>query len=233
MKIFSLTALAFLAFTTLCAAQDVKAPDFGTLTVQGTGRIEAVPDQAEIAMGVETQGNQVAEAMQANAAAMRAMLEEAVRSGIDKRDMRTSTLSLQPVYTSADSGRSAPRISGYRATNTVTLKVRDISKLGDVISAVTKNGANQISSLNFLISNEETKRQEARIKAVQDAKAKAELFAKEAGMRLGMVQEISEDGSVPVFMGKSEHRAMAASVPIEPGVQGIDAQVRMVWRLLP
>jgi uncharacterized protein len=230
-KLIGLTGLAFCALTTFSFAQDSKA-EYGTLTLQGIGRVEAEPDQADITIGVETQNNQPAEALNTNAAAMRAILDEAGRGGIDKRDMRTSSLNLQPLYTSSDSGRSPPKVTGYRATNAVTLRVRDLNKLGDVISAVTKNGANQINGLTFSVSGEDAKRQEARIKAVQDAKARAEVLAREAGIRLGLVQEIEETSS-PVFMGRNDHRALAASVPVEPGMQGIEVQVRIVWRLVP
>src|SRR5207244_4586342 len=113
-------------------------------------------------------------------------------AGIDEKDYQTSRLSLQPQYAPAGLNRTAPQITGYRAGNRVTIKVRDVTKVANVIDTLVGAGANEIGGINFIVSQASKLLDEAREKAVADARRKAEIYAKAAGVPLGHTRGISE-----------------------------------------
>jgi uncharacterized protein len=212
------------------SAQTVPAR---TLNIAGNAEVHAVPDAAIVSTGVVSESETAAAALKANSTALARVIDAIRSSGVEPKDLQTSGLSLEPRYYRPDkpSATDRPRIIGYTAANEVTLRVRDLGKLGDLIDKVTVAGANRIEGIGFIVSNQESLLEEARRKAVADAKDKADLYARAAGFTLGKVMSLTEE-SVP-SPRPMVARAMAASapVPVEAGEMTLSVRVRVVWSL--
>jgi uncharacterized protein YggE len=199
-----------------------------TITVTGTGTVQAPPDLATLMIGVTTQGDTAAAALASNSAAGEAVIARLTASGIEARDMQTSNLSINPNWTSFD-GSSAPTISGYVATNVLTVRVRALDGLGKVLDAAVADGANTLNGLTFGLSAPEPQLNEARKAAVADARARAELLVAAAGMKLGKVLTITEGGAwtdpQPMF------RDVAAAPPVAGGELAMTANVTVQYEM--
>jgi uncharacterized protein YggE len=228
----ALIAALFLA-TSPAAAQTVPAR---TLNIAGSAEAHAVPDVALVSTGVVTESDTAAAALKANNAALAKVLD-AIRSfGVEAKDLQTSALSLEARYYRPDkpSATDRPRIIGYTAANGVTVRVRDLAKLGDLLDKVVVAGANRIDGIEFIVSNHDGLLEEARRKAVADAKDKADLYARAAGFTLGKVMSLTEESvpAVPRPMGRAMAVASgAAAVPVEAGEMTLSVRVRVVWSL--
>lgn len=201
-----------------------------TITVMGTGAVNVVPDMAEMNLGVVQVAPDAAEAVDAMSAAMQAVIGRVASAGIDAADVQTGGLQLNPRYESGSlNGRA--QINGYEASSTISVKVRDLALLGDVVGAAVGEGANQFHGLSFDVAARDALTDEARKVAVADAVAKAELYAQAAGVALGDVITIAEPGQGggggPVMM---EAMAMR-SVPVAAGEISISADVVMVFAI--
>src|SRR5262249_10243859 len=163
--------------------------------------------------GVTTQAKTARDASDNNNKAMAAVLAALKGAGIADADIRTSRLSLQPQFSPVRSGADAPTIIGYHASNTVTVRVRDIAKVADTIDALLAAGANEIGGVNFLVSNASKWLDEARPKAIADARRKAEIYAKAAGVSLGAPLSISEESGVGPIAPRGFATGMAAAAP--------------------
>lgn len=229
------SALAAYAMIALAPAPTVAQEEtIAQLSVSGRGEAVAVPDMATINLGVTAQEATAAEALDATSKVAARIIARLEAFEIAARDVQTSGLSLQPVYTryDRDNGRP-PEITGFRASNQVTVRVRDLDILGDVLGAVTGDGANSLDGLSFGVTEEEPLLDEARRDAVADARRKAELYAEAAGVSLGRVLSISEQGGGrPVPMPMAEMRMAADSVPIAQGETGFSAQVSLVFEII-
>ncbi len=150
-------------------------------------------------------------------------------AGIAAKDIQTKTLNMEPRYTQPKDGRAAT-INGYRVLNQVRLTVRDVKRLGEILDQAIALGANQINSIAFDVSKMETLKDEARKQAMENARRRAELYAKAAGGELGPVLRIAEKlGDLqPVFDGRM---AMRASVPIEAGTRDLEVEVHVTYAL--
>jgi uncharacterized protein YggE len=212
------------------SAQTVPAR---TLNIAGNAEVHAVPDAALVSTGVVSESETAAAALKANSAALAKVIDAIRASGVEPKDLQTSGLSLEARYYRPEkpSATDRPRIIGYTAANEVTLRVRDLGKLGDLIDKVTVAGANRIEGIGFIVSNQESLLEEARRKAVADAKDKADLYARAAGFTLGKVMSLTEE-SVP-SPRPMVARAMAAfaPVPVEAGEMTLSVRVRVVWSL--
>lgn len=201
------------------------------ITVSGSAQVEAVPDLATVSAGVETRAATAAEALAANSEAMTAVFAALEAAKIDRRDFQTSQLNLNPVYEDSPDGRTAPKVTGYEASNMVTVKVRDVASLGTIIDAVTRSGANRLFGVGFEVSDPKTALDDAREKAVADARGKAELFARAAGVGLGALLSLQEGGGgggpVPMF-ARAE---MAAAPPVSAGTVTLSAEVQAVYAI--
>ena len=187
------------------------------------------PDQAQIDGGVTSDAKTAREASDANNAAMGKVLLALKGAGIEEKDYQTSRLSLQPQYAPNRTGTSP--IIGYRASNRVTIKVRDVTKVANVIDMLVGAGANDIGGINFIVSQASKLLDEAREKAVADARRKAEIYAKAAGVTLGEPLSISEEGApAPVFRGKMA-APMAAGAPVAPGEETLSVTVSVSWAI--
>ena len=203
-----------------------------TISVTGTGSVEAAPDMATLMIGVTTQAETAAEALAANTEATNAVIARLTASGVAARDMQTSNLSINPNWTGYDSASvTGPVISGYVATNMLTIRVRQLDGLGAVLDAAVADGANTLNGLSFGLADPEPALNEARKEAVADARARAELLATAAGVKLGGILSISETQaySEPVPMFRAD--ASAAPVPVAGGELGLSANVTILYKI--
>ena len=211
-------------FAAPALAQTVPPP---AISVTGEATVSVAPDQAQIDGGVTSDAKTAREASDANNAAMGKVLLALKGAGIDEKDFQTSRLSLQPQYAPNRSGPSP--IVGYRAANRVTIRVRDVTKVASVIDVLVGAGANDIGGINFTVSQPSKHLDEAREKAVADARRKAEIFARAAGVTLGEPLSISEEGApTPMFRGKMA-APMAAGAQVAPGEETLSVSVGVTW----
>jgi uncharacterized protein YggE len=222
---------AALAATLLAApalAQTALPP---MITVSGEATVSVAPDQAQIEAGVASDAKSAREASEANNAAMSKVLLALKGAGIAEKDYQTSRLSLQPQYAPNRSGPSP--IVGYRASNRVTVRIREVGKLASVIDVLVGAGANDIGGINFTVSNASKLLDEARERAVADARRKAEIYAKAAGVALGAPLSISEEGAPgPVlYRAKVASAGMAISAPVAQGEETLQVNVSVSWAI--
>ncbi|MGR3343958.1 MAG: SIMPL domain-containing protein [Paracoccaceae bacterium] len=226
--------LVFLA-TFVCLALPVRAEDaHRTLTVSGRGEVVTAPDMATVSMGVETSDITARGAMEANAAVMAKLIAAIRDKSIQARDIRTSALSLAPQWElRRNASNDEPRIIGYTAGNTVTIRIRDLASVGPILDAVIRSGANRIHSISFGLQDSSEVLDQTRALAVSDALRKASLFADAAGVKVGRVLSISEsDAGMPMPRGMSLAQAeMAIAVPVEAGELSLTAQVQVVMEI--
>jgi uncharacterized protein YggE len=228
-------SLAALAFAAAPAVAENLPP---AITVSGEANVSVAPDLAQVDGGVTSEAKTAREASEANNAAMGKVLLALKGAGIDEKDYQTSRLSLQPQYAQTGPNRSGPpQISGYRAANRVTIKVRDVTKVANVIDTLVGAGANEIGSINFIVTQASKALDEARTKAVADARRKAEIYAKAAGVTLGEPIGIAEEGasSPPVFRARAVAAPMAgnAPTPVAPGEELLSITVNVTWAIKP
>lgn len=226
--------LSLFATVLLLAGPAVAADMPATISVTGEGRIEAAPDMATISLGVTTEAATAGAAMAANSDGVRAVIERLKATGIEDRDVQTSGLSLGPRYDYGRSDGAPPTIVGYTASNMVTVRVRALDTLGSVLDGVVSDGANTLNGLSFGIAEDGEVIDEARRRAVAEARHKAELYADAAGVALGRVISISEPGgySPPMPMAMAEASfAKGGDVPVAPGEVSFAATVTMVYEI--
>ena len=192
--------------------------------------MSVAPDQAQIDGGVTSDAKTAREASEANNAAMGKVLLALKGAGIEEKDYQTSRLSLQPQFARRTAPGPQP-ITGYRASNRVTVRVRDVTKVANVIDVLVGAGANEIGGINFMVSQASKHLDEAREKAIADARRKAEIYAKAAGVTLGEPLSISEEGApAPVFRGKMA-APMAAGAPVAQGEETLSVTVSVSWAI--
>jgi len=222
-------AIAFFLFAAPALAQ-TPAGFSPAISVTGEASISVPPVFSSIDAGVATDAKSAREASEANNAAM-AKVQAALKAvNIDAKDIQTSRLSLQPQYAPNHSGPSP--IVGYRASNRVTVRIRDVGKVAGVIDTLVGAGANDIGNVSFEVSQASKLLDEAREKAVADARRKAEIYAKAAGVTLGVPLSISEEGAPPpVYRAKMMQGApmAAAPTPIAQGEETLSVSVSVTW----
>ncbi len=228
----TLAVVLMVACAPLFAAQAAAQSDFSpAISVTGEASISVPPDLAQLDAGVASDGKTAREASEANNTAMAKVLAAVKTAGIEDKDVQTSRLSLQPQYAPNRSGPSS--ITGYRASNRVTVKLHDVGKVASVIDALVGAGANDIGNVNFTVSNASALLDQAREKALADARRKAEIYAKAAGVTLGAPLSIAEEGApTPVFRAKmmpASPMAMAAPTPIAQGEETLSVSVAVSW----
>jgi hypothetical protein len=225
-------SFAAATFAGLLLAAPVQAETLPPMiSVTGEATISVAPDLAQIDGGVTTEAKTAREASEANNAAMGKVLQALKAAGIAEKDFQTSRLSLQPQYAQNRPGPAV--IVGYRASNRVTIRLRDVTKAANVIDTLVGAGANDIGGINFMVSQPSKHLDEAREQAVADARRKAEIYAKAAGVTLGAPLSISEEGAPgPVFRGKMA-APMAAAAPVAQGEETLAVTVNVSWAIKP
>ncbi len=228
-------ALALLLAVPAGALLAGAAAAAGKITVTGQGMVPAAPDMATIMLGATSQAETAKAAMADNSAAVAAILAQLKAAGIEDRDIQTSGLSLNPQfdYNKASDG-TMPEILGYIASNNVTVRVRALEGLGVVLDQVIAEGANTFNGLTFGLASPEPVMDEARKLAVADARRKAELYAAAAGVRLGPVLTIAENGGyaepAPMFR-MAAVSASGGAVPVASGEIGVTASVTIEYEV--
>jgi uncharacterized protein YggE len=203
------------------------------ISVTGEATLAVAPDQAQVDGGVTSDGKTAREASETNNAAMGKVLLALKAAGLAEKDIQTSRLSLQPQYPPNRSGPSP--IVSYRASNRVTVRLRDVSKVASTIDTLVGAGANDIGGISFTVSNASKLLDEARGQAVADARRKAEIYAKAAGVALGEPLSISEEGSPgPMPFRKMAVGGMAmSSTPVAQGEETLQISVSVSWAIKP
>ena len=225
-----LIVAACVAATALLAAPARAQSDFpSAISVTGEATVSVPPDLAQLDAGVASDAKTAREASEANNAAMAKVLAALKTAGLADKDYQTSRLSLQPQYPPNRSG-PAP-IVGYHASNHVTIRLHDVTKIASVIDTLVAAGANDIGGINFMVSQASKLLDDARTQAVADAHRKAEIYAKAAGVTLGAPLSISEGGSPgPVFRSKMAAPMMAAT-PVAQGEETLSVTVNVSWAI--
>src|SRR6266850_5553086 len=225
------TALAAVALAgallTAPALAQVVPP--AAISVTGEATVSVPPDLALVEGGVTSEAKTAREASDANNAAMGKVLQAFKGAGIEAKDVQTSRLSLQPQ--SAPNRSGPPAIVGYRASNRVTIRVRDVTKVANVIDTLVAAGANDIGGINFMVSQASKLLDEAREQAVADARRKAEIYAKAAGVTLGAPLSISEEGAPGPMPFRKMAAGMAAYAPVAPGEETLHVTVSVSWAI--
>jgi len=223
-----LIAAACIALASPALAQPVPP----SISVSGQATVSAAPDLAEIDAGVATEAKTARAASEANAKAMNAVFTALKSAGIAPKDMQTSQLSLQPQMNHNNSG-APPQITGYRATNRVSITLRDIAKIGDTLDALVASGANDIGGIGFSVSQSSKLLDDARARALEDAHRKAAVYAQSAGVTLGGPLSISEDGAPPPMAFRAKVSMAAAPTSIAPGEQTLHVSVQVSYEIKP
>ncbi len=229
MKHRTALAAAALAAALLTAPALAQVIPPAAISVTGEATVSVPPDLAEIDGGVTSEAKTAREASEANNAAMGKVLQALKGAGIEEKDIQTSRLSLQPQSAPNRSGPSA--IAGYRASNRVTVRVRDVTKVASVIDTLVGAGANEIGGINFVVSQASKLLDEARERAVADARRKAEIYAKAAGVTLGAPLSISEEGNSAPVPYRRMAAGMAASAPVAQGEETLRVTVSVSWAI--
>jgi hypothetical protein len=230
------TALA-LAFAGAANAQAPGDADAAfratTLSISAEGEVKAAPDKATVSLGVQTTAPTAAQAMSDNAQRMNGVIAALRRQGLEGKDVQTAGISLQAQYNYQPN--KAPELSGYQASNQVTVTVDDLGKLGPTLDAVTASGANQIEGVNFGLKDPDAAQDQARLKAVKALQARAELYAGAAGYRVGRLVNLSESGGAQPLPFAPKVMAMAARAaaptPVEPGELTVRVEVTGLYEL--
>ncbi|HLZ01522.1 MAG TPA: SIMPL domain-containing protein [Bradyrhizobium sp.] len=222
-----------IAFTLLGPPAFAQTPsDFPpAISVTGEAHISVPPDLASVDAGVATDAKTAREASDTNNTAMAKVLAALKAANIDAKDIQTSRLSLQPQYAPNRGGPSP--IVGYRASNRVTVRIHDVSKVAGVIDTLVGAGANDVGNVSFSVSQASKLLDDAREKAVADARRKAEVYARAAGVTLGAPLSIAEEGAPqPIFRGKMvAAMAAVAPTPIAQGEETLSVSVAVTWAI--
>lgn len=203
------------------------------VSVTGAGSVTAAPDTASISIGVVTEAETARDALDGNSAAMSRVIVELKGQKVDPKDIQTTGFSVQPKHQHFKDGKP-PVIVGYRVVNSARIIVRNLENLGAILDQTVSQGSNQINGIQFSIENGEDLENEARKKAMKDARRKAELYAAAEKAKLGKVITISEDAIVrppQPMLRPMALEARGARVPVEAGSQQITARIRVSWEL--
>jgi uncharacterized protein len=203
------------------------------VTVSASGTVSAEPDEAIISTGVTSESKTAREALSKNTEAMKKVIAELKAQGIEPKDIQTTQFNVDPVSAYPKEGQP-PVVTGYRVTNSVAVRVRNLDKLGGVLDQLVTVGANQIGGISFDVSKAETLKDDARKEAMANALRRAKLLAAASGADVGEVMQISEEvnfqGPQPVMYARKI--AMSAeAAPVERGSQQLESRVTVTWKL--
>ncbi|MGK2849226.1 MAG: SIMPL domain-containing protein [Minisyncoccota bacterium] len=246
LKTVKVSSFALIAISTVIYsyqfAQSVRQAYPGkTFSVEGEGEIELIPDVAQFSVGVVTEGSKdIVEVQRINTERMNTINAFLTEHGVEKKDLKTKQYELAPKYDYSPcvSGTCpASVISGYTLSQTLDVKVRDIKKLGTLLSGVVEKGANNVSNVSFVIDDIEGAQAEARLKAMTQAKQKAKVLAQAGGFHLGSLVSISEAGP-PLLYGREDIGGVAmntfkAEAPRpEPGTDTTKVHVTLTYEIV-
>lgn len=207
-------------------------------SVTGTGTVYAKADIANITVGLKTETKKTAaEATRDNTEKMNEIITAVKELGVEEKDIKTTDYRLNPVYNWTE--KDGQKLSGYEVFQNVTLKVRDLGKISEIIARTTEKGANQIGNINFTIDDEYELKNEARSLAIEKAKEKAQLIAEQSGIKLGKIKGVHESSYQPIHdysnirlekeMASNQVLGMGEGPSIEAGQNEIKVEITLVY----
>jgi len=205
------------------------------ITVSGTGEVYAKPDLALTTFSVVTEAKTVDAAMQDNTTKMNAVIASVKSQGVEDKDLKTTNFNISPRYEWDEEWRNRTLV-GYDVTQSLQVKMRDLTKIGGIVQGATTAGANEVGDLQFTIDNEDTLREEARGKAIEEAKAKAKTLASQLNIRLVRIISFSENGVMPIYYPmpakSTEASGIGGGVPdIQTGENKISVTVILTYQI--
>lgn len=230
--------LVFLVGQTIYQNKLVDQQNVNQITVSGEGKVYAKPDIALVTLGVETKGDTTQNVITKNTEKMNAVIEVIKASGVEEKDIQTTTYNLAPSYNWTE---AAGRIfQGYELQQRLEVKIRDFTKVGDILQKATVAGANLTGDLQFTIEDPQQFKEEARAKAIAQAKTNAQNLASVSGVKLGKLVNIYENYSYPTTytnskialgMGGGVAVESAASPTIQAGQQEVQITINLVYEV--
>ncbi|MEK7624701.1 MAG: SIMPL domain-containing protein [Patescibacteria group bacterium] len=227
--------------------KSIQPSSFRSFSVSAEGKIVAIPDVAQFSFSVKTEGGKnIADLQKENTEKTNKSIEFIKSNGVETKDIKTTNYSLEPRYQYYNCSRPEnnatpcppPDIVGYTVNQTISVKIRDFKKIGDVIAGIVENGANEISSLSFVIDDQSLVQDQAKNEAIVKAKAKAISVAKAGGFRIGRLLSIEEGGYSPLYRFESLAVSKGAggdetfpSPAIEPGSQEITTTITLRYEI--
>lgn len=233
-----LLTLAITAIVIVALIMAYKDSREDTFSVNGSGTVYAKADIANIEVGLKTGTKKTAaEATAESTDKMNKIVTELKALNIAENDIKTSNYTLSPVYNWTD--KKGQELVGYEVTQTVTLKIRDLTKIGDVIAKTTEQGANQVGNISFTIDDEYELKNQARGLAIEKAKEKAALIAKQSGMKLGKIKGFSENSDpiiTPIAYSNAKLESATgaadlASPEIQSGQNEVKVEVNLIYEV--
>ncbi|HEV2505499.1 MAG TPA: SIMPL domain-containing protein [Mesorhizobium sp.] len=216
-------------------ASAAEAPQPPRIIVSGEGEATVAPDLALLSLSVMREAKTAREALNANNDAMAAVIAAMKAAGIAERDLQTAGIQINPRYnyTNKPDGNQEAELIAYQVTNTLSVRVRDIAKTGEILDKAVSLGVNQGGGISFTNENPATVVTEARKKAVADAIAKAKTLAEAAGVSVGKVLEITDQSYAPppMPMNAKAYDAAGASVPVQAGENAYKVMVNVTFEL--
>jgi uncharacterized protein len=203
-----------------------------SMTVLGEAKRDVAPDVALVRVGVVTDRATAAQAAQDNAQAASVVVAAARAAGVESQDIQTTDLGLAAVADQKD----ASKIRTYRATNTITVRVRDLAKVGPLVAQLTNKGANSLDGVDLAVADPQPILDDLDARATQDARHHAEIYAKAAGVKLGRILRITPLTTAPAPMMRAFKTQMAEAQPAPPvqgGTEQLQARVEVTWELTP
>ena len=231
-----LLAAAAMALPHAAVAQEPNA-SFPRIVVAGEGEVAVAPDLAILTLSVLREAATAREALDQNNKAAAEVIAAMKEAGIEARDLQTGGLQINPRYVYPQNGAEGePRIVAYQVTNTLSVRVRDIAKVGEIVDRAVTLGVNQGGGVAFTNDDPSAARTEARRRAVEDAIARARTLAEAAGVGLGPIVEMSEQATMqppmPMVAGRAYRmEAQADAVPVEAGESVYRVQISATFRL--
>jgi len=210
-----------------------SAPTMRTINAAGHGEVYIVPDLAYIYVGVQSDADEVSDALNKNSAQAQAVADAVKAQGVDVKDIQTASFNVYPMTDYDMNGQVSRKY--YVVQNTVYITVRDLSKLGVLLDAVVRSGANNINSISFDVQNKDAALEQARDMAIAKARAEAEAIAKASGVTLGDLQTVNvytSNSATPVYDAKGGGAAaMNSQVPVSAGQLVITADANLVYEI--
>lgn len=231
-SIFAAALLLSAATMNPAFAEDSKL--IRTISLTGHGEVRVAPDLAIVTMGVLSSATTAQDALAANTKAMTDLMAALKAADIEAKDIQTSNFSVNPRYDYGQNNGQPPKLTGYDVSNNVAVIVHKIGSIGDLLDKAVTSGSNQINGISFSIADPQAAMDEARKKAVTDAKRKAELYVAATSVTLGNVISLSEGGDnyqPPMPMQSKMMAADSSPVPIAQGEQVISVDVNISWEI--
>lgn len=232
-SIFTAALLAAIASITPAFSEDLKL--VRSISLSGHGEVHASPDLAIVSMGVLSSAATAREALDANTKAMTDLMAVLKAANIAAKDIATSNFNVAPRYDYGQNNGQPPKVTGYDVTNTVSVTLRKLDAIGELLDKAVSSGSNQINGITFSIANPQSAMDEARKEAVKDAKRKADLYASATSVAVGNLISLNEGAAYqppqPMMMQAKTMASDAGAVPIAQGEQVIAIDVNITWEI--